>query len=42
VITARCDFARCAEIQGNIFNYELHRKPAEYSRLVELEAAPTP
>lgn len=35
VITACCDFDRCAEIKGNIFNFALHRKPEQYGLLTQ-------
>ena len=31
LILAECDLDRCKEIQENIFNYDLHRQPEEYS-----------
>ena len=31
LILAECDFDRCKEIQENIFNFDLHRQPEEYS-----------
>ena len=31
LIVAECDLDRCKEIQENIFNYDLHRQPEEYS-----------
>ena len=31
LILAECDLDRCKEIQENIFNFDLHRQPEEYS-----------
>lgn len=31
VILAKCDLDRCKEIQENIFNFDLHRQPEDYS-----------
>lgn len=36
VITATVDLDRCAEIRANIFNFALHRQPADYGLLTEL------
>lgn len=33
VVTARVDLDRCAEIRRNIFNFALHRQPADYALL---------
>lgn len=33
VVTARVDLDRCAEIRRNIFNFALHRQPADYGLL---------
>ena len=33
VVTACVDLDRCAEIRRNIFNFALHRQPADYGRL---------
>jgi len=31
VVLAECDLDRCKEIQENIFNFDLHRQPEDYS-----------
>ena len=33
LILAECDLDRCKEIQENIFNFDLHRHPEEYSSI---------
>ncbi|MCP4382148.1 MAG: N-carbamoyl-D-amino-acid hydrolase [Hyphomicrobiales bacterium] len=33
LITAPCDFDRCAEIRSNVFNFALHRRPQLYPLL---------
>ncbi len=33
LITAPCDFDRCAEIRANVFNFALHRRPEMYPLL---------
>ena len=33
LITASCDFDRCAEIRSNVFNFALHRRPRMYPLL---------
>ena len=35
VVTATVDLDRCAEIRRNIFNFSLHRQPADYGLLTE-------
>ncbi len=35
VVTATVDLDRCAEIRANIFNFALHRQPADYGLLTE-------
>ena len=35
VIVAECDLDRCREIQENIFNFELHRRPETYTLITE-------
>ncbi len=35
VITARIDLERCAEIRKNVFNFALHRQPADYGLLTQ-------
>lgn len=35
VITAQIDLDRCSEIRRNVFDFALHRQPADYGRLVE-------
>ena len=33
LVTAPCDFDRCAEIRANVFNFALHRRPEMYPLL---------
>ena len=35
VVTAVCDFERCAEIKENMFNFRLHRQPQHYGLIAE-------
>ncbi|SDI85035.1 N-carbamoyl-D-amino-acid hydrolase [Aliiruegeria lutimaris] len=35
VITARVNLDRCGEIRRNVFDFAMHRQPADYGRLVE-------
>ncbi len=35
VIVYQCDLARCREIQGNIFNFSLHREPETHALITE-------
>ena len=40
VITAEIDLDRCGEIRRNIFNFALHREPADYAPITRPRSAP--
>ena len=42
VIVQACDLDRCREIQDNIFNFALHREPANYRLITETKGAVKP
>ena len=40
LILAECDLERCKEIQENIFNFDLHRQPEDYSLITDKKESP--
>ena len=38
LVLAEVDLDRCSEIRRHIFNFEQHRQPAEYLRLIDADA----
>ena len=42
LILAECDLESCKEIQENIFNFDLHRQPEDYSLITEAKKESPP